>query len=104
MWIASGHRRFIDVEPLHAIELFGIELDWSVTVPVEDVPERYIGMACREAHCFGDGEHQWRCGSFFEFELEFFRQLTHHRHSRMFARLDMPTRGQPELRLLVIHE
>jgi hypothetical protein len=104
MWVAPGLWRFIDVEPLDRVELFGIELHGSVAVPVEDVPEGYIGMACRKADCLGNGQHQWRVGRFFELELEFFRQLTHHRDSRMFARLYVPTGGQPELRLLVIHK
>jgi hypothetical protein len=104
MRIAPGKRSFVKVEPLNAMELPGIEFHGYSAVRSNHVPERNVRMPCGDSHCLGRSQHEWRIERIDEIEPEFLSQLARRRVSRMFARLDVASRRQPESSILVIDQ
>lgn len=91
-------------EPSRGVELGRVGGEHLRAAGVHDVPQRHIGMPCREAHRGRASHHQRRVERLGGAQAKFLLHFARGRGSRMFARLDMTTSRQPQARILVIDE
>ena len=104
MRLAAVERRLRIGKPLHAAEFLLIEIDPLIALGGDHIPQRHINMPSGQADGRSTCDHQWFGDVVSGNQAEFFKELALHGLSRMFSRLDVAARREPELRTFVIHE
>lgn len=104
MRVRACERNVVPVKPFHLGKFLRVEMKLLLRRALHDIPQRDVRVTRGEPNCRRAGDHQWLADLIFRINAQLLSQFAPDRVSRMFARFNMTSGRQPELRRAMIDE